>query len=181
MPDDETPAEGAQPDAKPAEDTVPYDRFKQVNETAKTYKAQLEETQKLLREREEADLSAAEREKAARERAEGELSSAREEAETFKRGRMIAQAARAAGFTDPDFAAEHLAGKGGIETDAQAAKAVEALGKRIPGLIKQDTPPAQLGRVLENGQPVDPKTAGDAQAKKQFEDDLRTAVGFSTG
>jgi colicin import membrane protein len=173
-----TPAAPAEP-AKPAADAVPYDRFKEVNDSAKALKSQLDEAQKALRERDEADMSAAEREKAARERAEGELSSAREETKTYERGRMIAKAAREAGFTDPDFAAEHLAGKGGVETDAQAAKAVEALAKRIPGLVKQEQAPPQLGRVLENGQPVKSDEAALDAGIRDLDRQLSEALGFT--
>lgn len=178
------PAAQAAP-AAPAEpaktDAVPYDRFKEVNEGYQSLKSQFDELQKTLREREEADMSAADREKSARERAEGERDAVKAETETFKRSRLIAKAAREAGFTDPDFAAEHLAGNGAIETDAQAAKAVEGLAKRVPGLVKQEPPTPHLGRVLADGQPVDPNVASEAHAKQRFEDDLREAVGFPTG
>lgn len=174
------PAAPAEPGKPATAETVPYSRFAEVNDGYQSLKAELAETQKKLRERDEAEMSAADREKAARERAELERDSASAETEKFKRSRIIAKAARDAGFTDPDFAAEHLANENGIETDAQAAKAVEALAKRVPGLVKQDPPTPQLGQVLANGAPVDPKTATEAQAKKQFEDDLRDAVGFPT-
>jgi hypothetical protein len=173
------PADASAPAEKaPAADAVPYDRFREVNETAKTYKTQLEETQKALREREEADMSAVEREKAARERVEAELNAARQQTQTFERSQLITRAARAAGFTDPEFAAEHLAGKGGIETDAQAAKAVEALAKRIPGLVKQEPAPPQIGRVMENGQPVKGDEAALDAGLKQLDRELSEALGF---
>lgn len=187
MSDDAPAPEATQPaaptePAKPAaEKTVSYDRFTEVNEGYKSLKAELAETQRKLQEREEAEMSAADREKAGRARAEEERDSVKAETETYKRSRLIAKAARGTGFTDPDFAAEYLASRGDIETDAQATKAVEALAKRIPGLVKQEPPTPQLGQVLENGQPVDPKTATDAHAKKRFENDLREAVGFPTG
>jgi hypothetical protein len=172
-----TPAAPTEP-AKPATDAVPYSRFSEVNETNKTLKAELEETQQKLREREEADMSAAEKEKAARERVEAELNASKAEAETFKRSRRISKAAREAGFTDPDFAAEHLAGKGGIETDAQAAKAVEALAKRVPGLVRQEPPTPQLGKVLENGEPVSNADAALDAGIRQLDRDLADALGF---
>lgn len=175
------PAAPAEPVKPAANDAVPYDRFREVNEGYQSLKSQFEDLQTKLRERDEADMSAADREKAARERAEQERDSVKAETDKFKRSRRIAKAAREAGFTDPDFAAEHLAGNGAIETDAQAAKAVDGLAKRVPGLVKQEPSTPQLGRVLADGQPVDPNVASEAHAKKRFEDDLREAVGFSTG
>lgn len=182
---EDTPAASDAPAPEPAKpiaaaaDAVPYDRFKEVNETAKAYRAQLEEVQKQLREREEADMSAAEREKAARERAEGERDSVKAETESFKRGRLIAGAAREAGFTDPDFAAEHLANRADIETEAQAAKAVAALAKRIPGLVKQEPPTPQLGQVLENGEPVKGNEAALDAGIRQLDRQLSEALGFT--
>jgi hypothetical protein len=186
MPDENTGAAEAAPNTpavpqeKTAPDAVPYSRFQETNEQAKQLKAQLAEVQAQLREKEEADLSAAEKEKAARSRAEQEAAEARAEAASLKRGRLIAGAAKEAGFVDADIAAEMLASRSDIESEAQARKAVEALGKRIPALLKQQQAPPQIGRVLEDGSPVDPQQASEAAGKRQFEDSLREAVGFPT-
>lgn len=150
-PTDNTPAP-----AEPAERTVPYDRFKAVNDKAKTLESQVNELNTWKEEQEAKSLSDLEKERKAREKAEKDALDARSEAASVRRETWLHRAASAENFQDPSDAVAHL-GKQDFESEADARKAVKDLAKEKKHLLKSegDTPPPEIGKVLQNGQPVD--------------------------
>lgn len=169
------------PAAPEAPQTVPYERFREVNEQTKTLKQQLDEVQTKLREREEADLSASEREKLARERAEQRAAELEGKVTKLERGSLVTAAAREAGFTDPEDALGFI-DPTTIESAAQARRAVKDLAEKKTHLVGPRRDEPELGQVLRNGELVDPSKLDpdirNAAARRQLNEDMRTAVGI---
>lgn len=151
---------------KKDDQTVPYERFQQVNSKAK----EASERTKAL-EKELADLRAAaeareaeglpelERERKAREKAEREAAEARAEAEKARADYSRAQKERwvvsAAGeFHDPNDAVLNV-NFDSIESAEDAAREVKRVAKAKKHLVKDEAAPApQVGQVLKDGQAV---------------------------
>lgn len=116
--------------------TVPYDRFKEVNDRAKAAEDQLAELTKWKDEQEAAKLSDIERAEQERQKAEERATQAEQKALNLERSGFVRSAAQAARFTDPDDAVAFLEGKlGDLETPEQAKEAVAALAKSKPHLV----------------------------------------------
>ncbi len=151
----DTPAPEVTP-VEPSEQTVPYHRFKEANDRAKAASTQLTELQARLDEIENQGKSELERERSKRteyEKQAGELSA---RIQNMERSGWIRTAALAAGFEDPDDAVAFISASS-VESDADAEKAVKALAKRKPKLLRDEKPaPPQIGQVLQNGQVPQP-------------------------
>jgi hypothetical protein len=153
----DTPAETAAPaPATPAvveETTVPYSRFAEVNQAAKDREKQLQEMASRLEELENRDKSELERERAKRETFEKQAADMAARLERVERSNWIRSAAAAAGFEDPDDAVAFIS-TDSVESDTDAEKAVAKLAKRKPRLLREQTPAANIGQVVQNGQPI---------------------------
>lgn len=116
--------------------TVPYDRFREVNERAKAAEEQLAEITKWKQEQEQAKLSDIERAEAQRKEAEERATAAEARALNLERSGMVRSAALGARFTDPDDAVEFLAKKlGDLDTPEKVKAAVAELAKSKPHLV----------------------------------------------
>jgi poly-gamma-glutamate capsule biosynthesis protein CapA/YwtB (metallophosphatase superfamily) len=146
------------------EQTVPYERFQQVNAKAKaeadarkSLEKQIKDLQAAMEERENAGLPELERERRRAEQLEKRIADA--EAEAAEAKAQVARSARAGlvrsaakDFADPDDAVAFL-NLDEIEDEKDAERAVKALARRKPHLLKPEQP--QLpGQVLKDGQPV---------------------------
>lgn len=149
---------------KPAEQTVPYERFQQANSKAKEAAARATALEKsvaeltaAMEERENAGLPELDRMRKDMER----LSKRAEEAEKAKAesDTKLARSAKerwviaaASGFNDASDAVAFV-DLDSIEDDKDAERAVKALAKKKPHLLKAEDPKLP-GQVLANGQPV---------------------------
>lgn len=116
--------------------TVPYDRFKEVNERAKAAEDQLAELTKWKDEQEAAKLSDIEKAEQKRQQAEERATQAEQKALKLERSGFVRSAAAGARFTDPDDAVAFLEGKlGDLDTPEKAKEAVAALAKTKPHLV----------------------------------------------
>lgn len=159
------PAEPAEPVTQPKEpQTVPYDRFAQVNQQAKDAQKQLKEMQDRLQELEDRDKSELERERSQRERAQQEKTDLEQRLVSLERGQWVRAAAQAAKFVDVDDAVAHL-DLAGIESERDAKKAVEKLAERKQHLVRQEPQRPEIGQVLKGGQPPT-DTQGDPKDYK---------------
>lgn len=149
-----TPAPAAEPVA-PSEQTVPYSRFAQVNETAKAAQKQLQEMQDRLEELESRDKSELERERSKRTQFEQQAAEMATRLERVERSGWIRSAAAVANFEDPDDAVAFISTQA-VESAEDAEKAVKALAKRKPKLLREQQPSPQIGQVVHNGVPVPP-------------------------
>ncbi len=148
------------------EETVPFDRFQQVNRKAKEAadgrKAAESEAAKLrqqLEDRESAGLPEVEQMKkrleAAEKRAEENERKANEAEASVARAskdRWVTAAAQAQNFADPTDASAFL-NLDDIEDEKDAERAVKRLATAKKHLVKAEGPTLP-GRVLENGKPV---------------------------
>lgn len=164
-------AAGASQD--PPERTVPYERFKQVNEAAQTAKQQLEEMQSRLEELESRDQSELEKERKQREKYERGYSEMQQKMTALERSSWLRSAAAEAGFDDPEDAVAFIS-PSSVETVEQAEKEVKKLAKRKPKLLRE-TSSAPIGQVLANGQRVDPAAAQRDEHAEQFAAQIRAA------
>jgi len=160
-----TPPEGGtvveEPEVK-TEQTVPYERFQQANAKAKeaaTKAAALEKDMKELRaameDRENAGLPELERERKRAKQLEERIADAeaRAEAADAKLARttkasLIREAAK--DFADPSDAVAFV-DLDSVEDEKDAERAVKALAKSKPHLLKAEKP-VLPGKVLQNGQ-----------------------------
>lgn len=168
------PAEPPEPDpaapepAKPAEETVPYQRFAEVNDQLKQLRDELATAQGKLTTHEREGLGELERLKAEladKERAAEEAQRERDElkaaGEKATRQGWIRDAARAAKFHDPEDAVLRI-NDADIRTEAGAKAAVDVLTKdeNLKHLIQVDEPEKPktgtdlLQQVLERGKPA---------------------------
>lgn len=157
-----TPPPPAPALVEPAPDqTVPYDRFKEVNDELQKLKddqaardrAQLPELERARAEAEDARTKAAE--------AERERDEVRKEAETVKRQGWIREAARVASFHDPEDAVLRI-DTDGVATEDAAKRAVQTIvdTETLAHLINKPAEPTPttgdlLARVLNEGKTVD--------------------------
>lgn len=148
----------------PPERTVPYSRFKEVNDRlADERKARtaLEERMSQLEDRDKTDVERLTKELEKREKriAEAEQRAADLEAKSMRdaKASLVANAAAKANFHDPSLAAQ-LLDLEGIEDAAQAERAVKALARERGYLVKSDAPEAvRLRKVGVDGQTIDPE------------------------
>lgn len=147
---------------KQPEQTVPYERFQQANTKAKEAAARataLEKDMKDLRatmeERENAGLPELERERKRAEALEKRIADA--EAKAAEAEAKVARSAKAGlvrgaakDFTDPDDAVAFV-NLDDVEDERDAERAVKALAKRKPHLLRVEEPMLP-GKVLVNGQ-----------------------------
>lgn len=150
------PAPAAEP-AAPPEQTVPYSRFAEVNQTAKAAQKQLQEMQERLEELESRDKSELERERSKRTQFEQQAAEMASRLEQVERSGWIRSAAAVANFEDPDDAVAFISTQA-VESAEDAEKAVKALAKRKPKLLREQQPSPQIGQVVHNGVPVQPGT-----------------------
>lgn len=175
------PAEGQQEgNTKPTEESVPFERFKQVNtkakeaaERAKALEREVAEMRRQMEERETAGLPELEQmkkrlEAAERRAEENDRKAQQAEAKVVnaQRERWITAAAQAANFADPSDAAAFL-NLDEIEDEKDAERAVKRLAQSKKHLIKPDGPTLP-GKVLENGRPA---PAGAPASKTQSADE----------
>lgn len=148
------------------EQTVPYERFSQVNQQLRDAQALAERLQNEATQRQRQGLSELDQIKAqlADEQAkvstlEQERDSARGEVTNLTRGGWVRSAASAAGFHDAEDAIARI-DLGEIKTEAAAKREVEALAERAKHLVRQPDdgkPPASgdlLQQVLDRGRPA---------------------------
>lgn len=186
MPDDPTPpaatavatapAEPAPTPAPPAEKTVPYDRFKEVNDALKSEKDARKEMEDRLRELEDKDKSELERERAARERAEAELNETKSGLTRLERSSWVRDAAVEAKFIDSADAIGRV-NLAEIESESDAKKAVKRIAENAKHLIQAEPPtPPVAGQVVRQGQVVDPNAPDPAREESErFVQELKTA------
>jgi hypothetical protein len=172
-PQDAPPAE---PD-KPAEQTVPYERFQQANtkakeavDRAKALEKSVADLKAAMEERENAGLPELDRERKRAEAlekrvADAEAKAADSDAKLARSAKSSLVRSAAKDFADPDDAVAFV-DLDGIEDDKDAERAVKALAKRKPHLLKpEDT--KLPGKVLSNGHPTSPATAAATAAANQ--------------
>ena len=147
------------------EKTVPYDRFKQVNDKAAEQARQLAELQGKLQELEDRDASevekatkAAQREAEKAQGLEAQLQETRDQFTRLERSQWVRNAASDASFIDSQDALGRV-NLAEIESEADAKRAVRRIAENASHLVRQETPSPQIGQVLQNGQAVPPQTA----------------------
>lgn len=156
------------------EQSVPYSRFKQVNDRVAEAERRAEEAQAALQAREEAELS--EREKA--ERAASEALARAEAAEAratqLERSGLVRAAAK--NFNDPDDAVA-LLDLDGIDTAEKAVEAVKQLAESKPHLVKSEQPQA-IGAPMSQPAPPEVPTGPDGKPdhKKGLANELLAGV-----
>ena len=147
---------------KPAERTVPYNRFKEVNDklaAERQARAELEERMSTLEDRDKSDVErlTKEVEKLQKRAAEAEsqaaeLSQARER---DAKSALIANAAAQAKFHDPSLVAQ-IVNLEEIDDAKSAAAAVKQIAKERPYLVQSESPERQrLARVGIDGSTID--------------------------
>jgi ElaB/YqjD/DUF883 family membrane-anchored ribosome-binding protein len=166
------PAAEATPDA-PAERTVPYERFAQVNKEARDAKDQMKALTDRLEELEAQGKSESEQERLKREKAEAKLAemqadlqSRDERLSRMEKSGWVRNAAAQANFANPDDAVA-FAELDGLEEPKDAEKAIKDLAKQRPYLLRQDSPGQQLGQVVTDGRPGAPQTVDPAAQAEQ--------------
>ena len=169
----ENPA--AEPD-KPAEQTVPYERFQQANSKAKEAAQRAAALEKSFNDlkaqmeaRENEGLPELERERKRAEQlekriADAEAKAAEAEAKVARSTKASLVRSAAKDFADPDDAAAFV-DLDGIEDERDAERAVKALAKRKPHLLRASEPTLP-GKMLENGQIVAPVNGQSAEVQR---------------
>lgn len=142
-------ASSGQPATAPPEgQSVPYERFREVNDRLKNAEQERDSLQAWRAEQERAAMSETERLTTERDQALQRAAEAEGRVTELERGGLVAAAARKAGFADPDDAAAFI-DLASIEDTASAEAAVADLGERKPHLLKSDAPaptvPAPIG------------------------------------
>lgn len=164
MPEETPNGAAAAPVEKPVEETIPYARWeadhkkaKEAQDKARKLETEMAELRAQMEERESAGLPELERMKKDLERAAKRAEEAEQRAEQHERAltrttreRWVTAAAK--DFTDPADASAFL-DLDSIEDEKDAERAVKALAKRKPHLLKAEEPNLP-GRVLANGQRV---------------------------
>ena len=184
-----TPAATATAVAEPpAERTVPYDRFKQVNDQLAEAKRKADEAEQKRQELEDRDKSELEQvrgklEKAEKRNAElqGQVEELGGKLTSNERSGWVREAASKAKFIDATDALGRV-DLSAIENEDDAKKAVADVAKSAPHLVaaEEPTPPPVPGRVVVNGQPVtpgvhDPAVVAAQQESEQFLQELKEA------
>lgn len=158
---------GKDPEPKGTTDQkVPYERFQEVNERLKAQEAENVELKKWREEQEAAKLTEIERVQKAASEAQQRAEAAEARAQTIERGGWVVDAARKAGFADPQDAA--LAVKlDEVEDQAAAEKAVEKLKGEKPHWLKGEGQPTAFGTLAgapSKEPPVGPDGKPDEKA-----------------
>lgn len=151
----------------PAERTVPYDRFAQVNEQKAAAQQQLEEMQQRLQELEDRDKSELDKERSKREQFEQQATEMSQQLQRMERSAWLRSAAAEAGFDDPEDAVAFI-NPGSVDSAEAAEKEVKKLAKRKPKLLRETTAAPQIGQVLANGQRVDASSPQADENAKAF-------------
>lgn len=139
------------PPAPPAGQTVPYDRFKEVNEELKSTRTQLEDLTKWKDEQEQKNLSELERERKERAKAETRASELESKLTNMERSALVRKAALSAEFVDPEDAVSML-DLTQIDDEEKAKAAVEKLAEEKDHLVKK-AGPTPIGAPLRPGTP----------------------------
>lgn len=171
MSDEPTTATATATAEPPAERTVPYDRFKAVNDKLAEANRRAEEAAQRAQELEDRDKSELEQARSKIEKLEAKNAELSGEVETLggklvnnERSAWVKDAAAQAKFIDPTDALGRV-DLSSIEDRDAAKKAVAEVAKEAKHLIAAEGPtPPQIGRVLENGQPVQPTQPQDPNA-----------------
>lgn len=175
----------------PAERTVPYDRFKAVNDRLAEANRKAEEEAQKRQELEDRDKSELEQERSKREKAEARIAELQGEVEGLtgtitasQRSGWVKDAATKANFIDPADALGRV-DLSSIEDEAAAKAAVKKVADDAKHLIAGEAPPPpQVGQVIRNGQPVPPSGEPDPAAAENeaFLQELKEANqrGWST-
>lgn len=152
-----TPDPGQEPGTDPAstepeatkgttDQRVPYERFEEVNNRLKAAETERAELLKWKEEQEAAKLTEIEKAQKAATEAQERAEAAETRAQTIERGGWVVDAARKAGFADPQDAA--LAVKlDQIADQAAAEKAVEKLKGEKPHWLKGEGQPTAFGTL----------------------------------
>ena len=162
MAEDTTTTTETTTETAPPERTVPYQRFKEVNDrlaAEKQARSELEDRISQLEDRDKTDVERLTREKEKLEKraAEYEQRAAELEAarERDSKSRLISAAASKAKFHDPDLVAQ-LVNLDEIDDAKAAENAVKAIAKDRPYLVQQEDQTRQrLRRVGVDGGTID--------------------------
>lgn len=133
--------------------TVPYERFQEVNRAAKAAKDELSQLKGRLDELDNRDQSELQRERKKREQFEREAGELSQRLTQTERQGWLREAARDLKFDDPDDATAFI-NVANVEDPDDAVSAVKDLAKRKPKLLRSESPPAEIGQVVRNGQQV---------------------------
>lgn len=168
----QTPVEPAQ--QPPAgEQAVPYQRFKEVNDRLRAAEDEARELREWKAEQERAALSETERLTQERDQALQLAEQAEGKVTRLERGQLVATAAAAAGFADPQDAAAFI-DLATIDDQAAARTAVQQLAESKPHLLKQPPGvperPAPIGGLT--GQP-----AGEVPVGQDGKPDSKLGLG----
>jgi hypothetical protein len=159
-----------EPPAEPAGKTVPYDRFKEVNERAKQLEREATETKTRLEALEAEKLSDLEKAQAKADKAEARATELEAKAVRTERANLVSRAARAANFADPDDAVAFLSSN--LPEDEKSAEAaVKDLAESKPHLLKQE------GGTQRIGAPLGPGSSGDVPLGADGKPDVQRGLG----
>lgn len=151
------------------EQSVPYERFQQVNrkakdnaDRAKSLEKDVADLRSQMEERESAGLPELDRERKRAEQLEKRIADAEKRAEDAEQGvararreRLVIAAASTLNFANPSRAHRLVDGLDDIDDSDAAEKAVKRLAKSDPYLVKTESTQPQIGRVLTDGKTVD--------------------------
>lgn len=141
------------------EQTVPYARFKEVNDRVKAAEQAASDAAAALKKREDAELS--EKEKAEKDAAEAlkRAEAAEARATELERSAWVRSAAN--NFNDPDDAVAML-DLSSLDSSDKVDKAVKELGEKKPHLLKGEKPQA-IGAPSSNGKKQEIPTDKDGK------------------
>lgn len=160
MPETEVVEEKTEVKAEKTDDqSVPYSRFKEVNDAKAAAEKAAEAATAALKEREEADLSEKEKAEKLATEATARAEAAEARATNLERSALVRNAA--SGFNDPDDAVAML-DLSDIDSAEKAKKAVENLGKSKPHLVKTEKP-TPIGSTLTPNEPGEIPTGADGK------------------
>ena len=146
------------------EQTVPYSRFKEVNDRVKAAETAAAEAAAQLKAREEAELSEKEKAEKAAQEAISRAEAAEARATELERSSWVRAAA--SDFNDPDDAVAML-NLSELDSAEKAAEAVKDLGKNKPHLVK-DQKPAKIGSPLDGGKKHEVPTGADGKPDEKL-------------
>lgn len=155
------------------ERTVPYDRFKAVNDKLAEATRKAEEAAQKAQELEDRDKTELEQVRSKLEKAEarnaeleGEVGNLSGKLTRNERSGWVRDAASKANFIDPADALGRV-NLDEVETEAEAQKAVKTIADNAKHLLASDKPdPPQVGQVIRAGQPVSTNGEKDPQVEE---------------
>lgn len=170
------PAPPAAPSASASTDTqaVPYERFREVNESLKAEREQREALERWKAEQERAAMTEQERITAERDEALTRAQQAEDRVVKLERGQLAAAAARRANFADPDDAAAFI-DLATIEDQATADAAVAQLAERKPHLLRTETTAPTTPTAI--GGLTSPAPGGEPPVGQDGKPDVRLGLG----